>query len=226
MTNINIFREFQEKMPSWRADELIICMNEILQNKKDYNTSLIKIKLNHLNSFAKNFTLTEKKNESDIDNLLKLILENIDKIDDLKKKLIKETSKAIDVLLNISDEYYKFDDFSKKDFVEGDKKMAFHFYRERNSKLVRLKKDLFIEEHGQLFCEACKFDFHDAYGERGKDYAEVHHNIALSSSDFMGTTKLDDLNVLCSNCHRMIHRKNPWLSIEELKEILNKQNAA
>lgn len=222
----NIFREFQEKLTNWRPDELIICMNEIIENKANYNTSLIKIKLKHLNNFAKNFTSIKKKNESDIDNLLKLIIENINKIDDPKKELIKEASKAIHTLINTSDEYYKFDDLLEKDFIEGNKKMALHFYRERNTKLVRLKKDLFMKENGKLFCEACKFDFHHAYGERGKDYAEIHHNIALSSSDFMRTTKLDDLNVLCSNCHRMVHRKNPWISIEELREILIKHNAA
>ena len=222
----NIFKELQEKMPSWRPDELIICINEILKNNTNYNTSLIKIKLNHLNSFAKNFTLTQKKDENDISKLLKLIFENIDKLDQIERELITDTSKAIDVLINISDEYYKFDDLLEKDFIEGDKKMAFHFYRERNSKLVKLKKDSFIKEHEKLFCEACEFDFHDVYGERGKHYAEIHHDIALSSIDFMGTTKLDDLSVLCSNSHRMVHRKNPWISIEELKKILNKQNAA
>ena len=145
-------------------------------------------------------------------------------MDGIDASLIK--SDGTNEYTNISDEYYKFDDLLEKDFIEGDKKMAFHFYRERNSKLVKLKKDSFIKEHEKLFCEACEFDFHDVYGERGKDYAEIHHDIAISSSDFMGTTKLDDLSVLCSNCHRMVHRKNPWISIEELKEILNKQNAA
>ena len=143
----NIFKELQEKMPSWRPDELIICINEILKNNTNYNTSLIKIKLNHLNSFAKNFTLTQKKDENDISKLLKLIFENIDKLDQIERELITDTSKAIDVLINISDEYYKFDDLLEKDFIEGDKKMAFHFYRERNSKLVKLKKDSFIKEH-------------------------------------------------------------------------------
>ena len=42
----NIFREFQEKLTNWRPDELIICINEILENKANYNTSLIKIKHN------------------------------------------------------------------------------------------------------------------------------------------------------------------------------------
>ena len=29
--------------------------------------------------------------------------------------------------------------------------------------------------------------------------------------------KIEDFSVLCSNCHRMVHRKNPPYTIEELK---------
>ena len=29
----------------------------------------------------------------------------------------------------------------------------------------------------------------------------------------------EDLSLLCSNCHRMIHRKKKWLTIDELKNI-------
>jgi predicted HNH restriction endonuclease len=36
-------------------------------------------------------------------------------------------------------------------------------------------------------------------------------------------TKLSDLSLVCSNCHRMIHKnKDHWLSIEELKDILGR----
>jgi putative restriction endonuclease len=31
------------------------------------------------------------------------------------------------------------------------------------------------------------------------------------------TTRLEDLALLCANCHRMIHRASPWLSVEELR---------
>lgn len=35
-------------------------------------------------------------------------------------------------------------------------------------------------------------------------------------------TNLNDIVMLCSNCHSMVHRKKPWLEKEELKLILNK----
>lgn len=33
-------------------------------------------------------------------------------------------------------------------------------------------------------------------------------------------TKIEDIAIVCSNCHRMLHRKRPWLSINELKQLL------
>ena len=31
--------------------------------------------------------------------------------------------------------------------------------------------------------------------------------------------KIEDFAVLCSNCHRMIHRKKPWKTIQEMKSL-------
>jgi 5-methylcytosine-specific restriction protein A len=71
-----------------------------------------------------------------------------------------------------------------------------------------------------LTCEACGFDFFKRYGERGGGYIECHHRIPLSESG-PTQTRLKDLALVCSNCHRMIHRRtNDWLSLEELKALL------
>lgn len=80
-----------------------------------------------------------------------------------------------------------------------------------------------INKHGYN-CMACGFNFEKIYGELGKEYVEVHHNTPLSK---LGENKkIDpekDLSVLCSNCHRMIHRRiDKVLSIAELKNILKK----
>jgi 5-methylcytosine-specific restriction enzyme A len=34
---------------------------------------------------------------------------------------------------------------------------------------------------------------------------------------------LADLALLCSNCHRMIHRTKQWLTVEELKKLVERQ---
>jgi hypothetical protein len=35
------------------------------------------------------------------------------------------------------------------------------------------------------------------------------------------TTKLEDLALVCANCHRMIHSRRPWLSVSAVRELLN-----
>lgn len=43
------------------------------------------------------------------------------------------------------------------------------------------------------------------------------HTVALADSGST-RTRLSDLALLCSNCHRMIHRRRPFASIDELRQ--------
>jgi 5-methylcytosine-specific restriction enzyme A len=81
-----------------------------------------------------------------------------------------------------------------------------------------------IEIHG-LNCVACGFNFEDVYGERGKDFIEVHHVKPLSSiGEGVVIDPMEDLVPVCSNCHRMIHRrKDEVLTVDELTTILNRE---
>ena len=107
---------------------------------------------------------------------------------------------------------------------EGKAKYVRHKTRERADEIVRAKKKDFKIRHGKLFCEACGFDFNKEYGARGKDFIECHHNVPLHEDENERVTKIEDLTLLCSNCHRMIHRKKKWLTVEELKSILKINN--
>jgi 5-methylcytosine-specific restriction protein A len=95
-----------------------------------------------------------------------------------------------------------------------------HFVRERDRKLRRKKIDDYLKTHDRVTCEVCTFDFEATYGERGREYTEVHHVLPLHVS---GETKtnLADLILLCANCHRMIHRASPWLTPDELRELID-----
>jgi len=105
---------------------------------------------------------------------------------------------------------------------EGAKKQKLVSYYERKLKL-RVKA---ISIHG-FICKVCGFDFNRNYGELGKHYIEVHHLKPISGFD--NETLVDpksEMTVLCSNCHRMIHRrKKKLLSIAQLKKIINKNDA-
>ena len=106
---------------------------------------------------------------------------------------------------------------AEEEHFEGQKKRRFTNYYERNKKL----RTEAVEYHGKQ-CKVCGFDFGEVYGERGKDFIEVHHLIPVSTLG--GKTRVDpknDMTVLCSNCHRMIHRrKEEVLKPEELRSLL------
>jgi HNH endonuclease len=57
-------------------------------------------------------------------------------------------------------------------------------------------------------------------GERGAGFIECHHTKPPSQLQNGQKTKIGDLKLLCSNCHRMVHARRPWLTIEELRAIL------
>jgi len=107
--------------------------------------------------------------------------------------------------------------------MEGGRKFVRHLQRERNPGLARKKKDQFTAKHGKLFCESCTLDF-PAYGDQADAVFEVHHRSALSNSPGEITTTLSDLAVLCSNCHRAIHRTKPMLSVEKFAKLIRKNN--
>ena len=100
-----------------------------------------------------------------------------------------------------------------------------HLRRERDARLRDKVVQAYKRRHSAVACEACGFDFGTVYGERGSDYIEVHHRTPLHVS---GPTKTrpEDLVLLCSNCHRMIHCKAPWLTVDELVSLLEKHRAS
>lgn len=103
---------------------------------------------------------------------------------------------------------------------EGARRLVSHLKRERNRALVEAKKSAVLKSHGNLSCEVCGFDFSITYGHLGEGFCEVHHLIPLPASSESVTTTLTDLAVLCSNCHRIIHRSEPMLSVAELSGVV------
>jgi len=99
---------------------------------------------------------------------------------------------------------------------EGRASLAAHYRRERNGKLRAAKIAHVLATGGRIDCDVCGFDFGAEYGELGEGFIEVHHILPLSVSGET-LTRLEDLALLCSNCHRMIHRARPWLTPGELK---------
>ena len=108
--------------------------------------------------------------------------------------------------------------------LEGRLLTSMHRTRERNRELIRKKREAVLRETGRLACEACGFDFNATYGAHGTGFIEVHHVLPLHTLKPGSRTRLQDLAVLCANCHRMVHAKSKWLSLLELKELLAERN--
>lgn len=71
-------------------------------------------------------------------------------------------------------------------------------------------------------CSICGMDFKSTYGEIGSGFIHVHHIIPVSR---MGNgyilDPVKDLSPVCPNCHAMLHKTDPPLEIEQLKEMFN-----
>lgn len=93
-----------------------------------------------------------------------------------------------------------------------------HKVYERDRELRKKKIAKVLHDCGELACEACGFDFARFYTDGGNGFIEVHHTTPVSQIKVGGKTKLEDLSLLCANCHRMAHRSKEILSVAELRE--------
>lgn len=77
-----------------------------------------------------------------------------------------------------------------------------------------------VEYYGAS-CFVCGFDFGKVFGELGDGFIHVHHLQPLSEiKQEYQVNPINDLRPVCPNCHAMIHRHSPPLSIEEIQAIL------
>jgi len=104
-------------------------------------------------------------------------------------------------------------------YIEGAKKKIIVNSYERDTKA----RNKCIEIHG-LNCSICNINFEETYGNIGIGYIHVHHIKPLSEiNDSYTINPETDLIPVCPNCHAMLHRSKPTLSIETLKNMRNEK---
>jgi len=138
-------------------------------------------------------------------------------------KLAAQLSKQVRHLALEDEELEGLKELPRREYKEGGQRLVEHRQLEktRNPALVRDAKKAFKKKHGRLFCEACAFDFENRYGKRGKGYIEAHHRKPISEMSDVVILKIEDLAMVCSNCHRMLHRyRSGWITVEELKVLV------
>lgn len=113
------------------------------------------------------------------------------------------------------------DEDDESAYPEGAEQYRLHKSRERDPKIIHLAKTKRYKETGKLECEVCETNFHLTYGELGHGFIEAHHKIPVSQLDGKKKTKIDDLALVCSNCHRMLHRKG-GIDVKSLKQIFHR----
>ena len=134
--------------------------------------------------------------------------ENYDSTKGFVWKLRDELVQAIEELALFQVPDYKNEsEYETLDIIvktpEGKKKASYVTKYERSPKNRRIA----IKLHGTK-CGICGFDFEKVYGELGKDFIEVHHIKPLfENQSEMVVDPKTDLICVCSNCHRMFHRK-------------------
>lgn len=133
---------------------------------------------------------------------------------------LRSTAAAIRATVLVLEEPLDQDPEDGEEAEEGKVLTRLHRTRERDRRIVERRKAKALREHGTLWCEACGFDFVARYGERGRGFIECHHTKPVSELQPGEKTKLEDLALLCANCHRMVHIQRPWMKVPELKQVL------
>ncbi|MGY0216457.1 HNH endonuclease [Endozoicomonadaceae bacterium StTr2] len=109
---------------------------------------------------------------------------------------------------------------SSETVIEGARKQVTVNRYERD----RSAREKCIEKWG-IRCFVCDFDFESRYGSLGAGFIHIHHLKPLSEiGEAYELNPAEDLRPLCPNCHAMVHRHKPALSVEALRDRL--QNKA
>jgi 5-methylcytosine-specific restriction protein A len=143
-----------------------------------------------------------------------------------KKDLLHYVATEIKVVLQdpeLRQAIFKIEDDEQTEqdsVMEGQMFYKLHKVRERSPKIVKAKKEQAMSRDGRLVCEACIFVFEEVYGPLGAGFIECHHRTPLSQFKVEKKTALDDLALVCSNCHRMLHKQIDSLSVEDLGMII------
>jgi len=236
--------------PKWHRDEIILALDLYFSKDRgvidDKNKKIIEVSkiINKLPLFSDRPDKEKFRNANEVT----LKLANFLHFDPsykgkgmkggsaLDRKVFNEYYSQREKLRSIANEIKKIsDDPSLKDKLysieedeqtrgdsvqEGEILYKLHKVRERDSKIIKNKKEQVLNLTGKLACEACIFEFENYYGDIGKGFIECHHKTPLANFKVAAQTRLHDLALVCSNCHRMLHRRIDTITVEDLRMMI------
>jgi predicted HNH restriction endonuclease len=239
----------KKRNPKWSRDELILAIDLYLRNRtsppaKD-STEVVALSafLNHMGEVLGAITTDEYRNANGV--YMKMM--NFRRFDpgytDQGKVGLRRGNKDEEVVWNeyatdpkrLSEVVYAIrtavefhtydrelagtDEPDIEEAEEGRVLTRLHRIRERNRALILAKKKDVLKKLNRLSCEACGFNFGTKYGPTAEGIIDVHHTKPLHTLSEGTTTKLEDLALLCANCHRVVHSSKKWLSVEQVREL-------
>lgn len=101
-----------------------------------------------------------------------------------------------------------------QEVMEGEMVTAEATFRMRNRAIIAAKKAL-----SNGLCEVCSLNFKDKYSI-DKNCLVAHHINPIGNRSSASKTTVDDILLLCPNCHAVAHTKEPPLSLEEMKKLI------
>ncbi len=148
------------------------------------------------------------------------------KIDGFRPELTEK------LLVKVGTDWYAFDGSgtsqlpeeveNPENYIEGASKTVSINIYERNAQ-ARAKC---LARHGYV-CAVCSFEFEKFYGSIGKEFIHVHHVVPLSEvRQEYSLDPVKDLIPVCPNCHAVLHRVRPALTVEQLKACLAQNRIA
>jgi 5-methylcytosine-specific restriction protein A len=176
----------------------------------------VALKLSNFLAFDPSYKGKGMRGGSKLDGIVfKEFYKNRDRLHSIANEIKKAS-----MIVEIKDKIYTVEDDEQTladSVIEGQVLYKLHKVRERDIEIVRAKKNQVKDKEGKLNCEACVFEFEEFYGDIGSGYIECHHRTPLHTLKVEAKTTLADLALVCSNCHRMLHRSAQFLSVEDLR---------
>ncbi len=106
---------------------------------------------------------------------------------------------------------------AERSFLEGELRAAKQITR--NPQLRAAAK-----ERWGLRCACCGFGFESFYGDIAKGIAIVHHMQPLGcAKSVKRRVNVDDVRIVCANCHQVIHARQPPVGVDELAQLLRRR---
>lgn len=231
---LTLYVKHRHALPGPTSSE-VIALSELLgdvgrtlgmaQSKSFRNANGVAMKLQNFKRFDPLYSVNGKvglqKGDKDEEEVWHEFVHDIDELNTLASAIVST------VKMHVADgELAKSPDGELTEAAEGQLLTRLHRYRERSRLLVERRKKQALQEQGKLVCEACGFNFSDRYGESGAGLIEVHHTTPVHTLRAGETTKLAELALLCANCHRVVHARKKWLTVQELIEVIKTSSLA